>query len=87
MVRKKLSINRYELAILKVIHDSRRPMSINEIAEKAGISWITCRKYIQKLYRKEYIKKNRGKRNSWDLNYTLIFGKWKLIQSEEYEKF
>ena len=75
MVRKKPLINNYELLILKAIHDSRRPLSINEIAEKAGISWITCRKYIQKLYRKKYIRKNRGKRNTWDLNYTLIFKK------------
>jgi len=46
---KKPSFNRQEREILRVLYESRKPMSIREIAEKANMSWVTAKKHLKKL--------------------------------------
>ena len=53
---KKPSFNRQEREILRVLYESRKPMSVREIAEKADMSWVTVKKYLKKL----------EKRGLWD---------------------
>lgn len=55
--KKRTIYNRQEKAIMKVLYDSRRPMSIREIAEKAHMSWTTARKYIHQLEKKGWLEK------------------------------
>jgi len=58
--RKKTSkFNRQEKAIIKTLYDTRRPMSIKEIANKSHMSWITARKYIKKLEDKGWITEDK----------------------------
>jgi len=52
---KKNYFNKNEKAILKVLYDARRYMPIREIADKAGMSWVTVRNYIKKLKEKGVI--------------------------------
>jgi len=56
MPNKKTYFNKNEKAILKVIYDSRRFMTIRDIAKKADLSWVTTRKYLKKLQEKGYVK-------------------------------
>lgn len=53
----KPSFNRQEKAILKVTAEARRPMSIKEVAEKAHMSWTTAKKYMLKLEKRGWLKK------------------------------
>ena len=46
-----------EKSIIKVLHDENRWMSIKEVAEKANISWVTARKYLEKLIKDGVIEK------------------------------
>jgi len=55
MPKKKPSFNRQEKAILKVLFEHRRPMSIRELAEKTNMSWVTAKKYIKKLKERGWI--------------------------------
>ena len=56
MPKKKNYFNKHEKAILKVIYDSRRAMTIREIAEKTHISWVTAKKYLKKLVDRGFIQ-------------------------------
>lgn len=82
-------LNRYEGAILKVLHSSMRPMSTREISEKTGISWVTVKKYLQDMAEKKELVKRREtaktgilsrffgatrQRTEWELNREGIFG-------------
>ena len=49
MANKKPHFNRQEKAILKVLFTERRYMSINEIADKSHMSWVTARKHLKRL--------------------------------------
>lgn len=55
MPKKKSHFNRQEKAILKVIYDSRRTMTIREIAKKAHMSWVTAKKYLKRLKARGYL--------------------------------
>lgn len=41
--------NKQERAILKVLYEARRTMTIRDIAEKSGMSWVTAKKYLKRL--------------------------------------
>jgi len=55
MPDKKSHFNKHEKAILKVIYDSRRAMTIREIAKKSSISWVTAKKYLKRLKDRGYL--------------------------------
>ncbi len=48
--------NRQEKAILKVLYEERRNLSLREIAEKTHMSWVTVRKYVDQLTKKGWIQ-------------------------------
>ncbi len=50
-----------ERLILKVIHDERSPLSIRGIAKKAGLSWITTKKYLKILKNKGWVLEEQEK--------------------------
>jgi len=54
---KKPILKPQERAIIKVLHDENRWMSIKEVADKAKISWVTARKYLEKLFKNGVIEK------------------------------
>lgn len=58
----KLLLNGYERAILKALHSSMRPMSAREVSEKAGISWVTARKYLRRLAEKGLVEESSGEK-------------------------
>ena len=45
----KTQFNKIEKAIIKVLAQHRGELSIKEIANRAGVSWVTARKYLKKL--------------------------------------
>lgn len=49
-LKKKPLFNHFEVAIIKEIGKNRRFMTTNEISKNTGISWITCQKYIDRLF-------------------------------------
>jgi DNA-binding transcriptional ArsR family regulator len=63
-----------ERAIILVIYEAQRPMSIKEIAEKTDMSWITIRGWLKVLYSKGFVVKRKSGNSSkkWALNYDLI---------------
>ena len=56
MPKKKSHFNRQEKVILKILHESRRPMAIREVAEKTQMSWVTAKKYLIKLKERGFIE-------------------------------
>ena len=48
-------LNKQEKLILQTLYRARRFMSIKEIAEKAGMSWVTAKKYLKSLEDKKWI--------------------------------
>ena len=53
MKKKKPEFNAKERAILQAINKSRRGLTIYEVSQKTGISWITAKKYIKYLKKSE----------------------------------
>lgn len=62
MVKKK-SNHIYEKHIKKVLSRARRPLTTNQLAEKAGVTWKTAKKYAARLNRNGKIKKKRISKN------------------------
>ncbi len=60
--KKKPPFNRYEREIIKLSFGTGRPMSTKEIADKADMSWVTSRKYVNRLKRKNWLKAVQPKR-------------------------
>ncbi len=56
MHKKKPHFNSKEKAIMKVLYDSRRQMTIREISILTKLSWVTIRKYLKVLREKDYVK-------------------------------
>ncbi len=56
MPKKKPHFNRQEKAILKVLYDSHRTMSINEVADKSHMCWVTARKYLRILVQRGFLE-------------------------------
>lgn len=42
-------LNKTEIAIARVLLHERRPLTISEISRKANISWVTAKKYVERL--------------------------------------
>jgi len=62
MSEKKL--NTKEKAILKVLHENKRPLTISKVARLAGISWNTAEKYLDEFHDREWIVKyQKGERH------------------------
>jgi len=57
----KTNFNRQERAILKVAFEEQRVMSVKEIAEKAQMSWVTARKYVENLLKRGWLLSNSRK--------------------------
>jgi len=55
-MKKKPKFNRQEKAILKVVFEEQRTMSIKEIAEKAHMSWPTAKKYVERLAKRGWLE-------------------------------
>jgi len=80
---KKPIFNTKEKVILLAIGKYRRFLSTSEIAKETGISWITCKKYIDKLYNEGIIarqyphtgKRTYEKKPKFRLNFEEIYGK------------
>lgn len=51
----KPKLNKYEQAILQVLAQAHRPMSIREIAGATHMSWATARKYLAQLVEKKLL--------------------------------
>ena len=49
-----------EEAILKVLYEEQRFMSVEEIAKESGLSWQTVKKSLFKLRDKGIVKKQDG---------------------------
>lgn len=58
---KKRYFTKNERLILKVVHDRRSPLTIREIAKKAGLSWVTTKKYLKILTKKGWIVEKKEK--------------------------
>ncbi len=56
MPKKKPHFNRQEKAILKVLYDSNRTMSIKEVADKSHMSWVTAKKYLKILVQRGFLE-------------------------------
>ena len=54
MTKRKSRFSRKEKAIMRVLYEARKPMSIREISEKADMSWVTVRKYLNTLERRGF---------------------------------
>lgn len=68
-----MTLTKSELLILKAMHQTHSPMSINEISEKSLISWVVVKKYLPRLQKKGYIEVIQdGERNYYKFNYDRI---------------
>ena len=53
---KKPYFNKHERDILALLYKERRPLSVKEIAETLGISWVTAKKWAKALHEKKLVK-------------------------------
>lgn len=60
MPKTKPKFNKQERIILQLLYKNVRGFTINEIAEKTGLSWVTVRKYLRKLKEKGVIYNKDG---------------------------
>lgn len=64
---------RQEKLILKVLFENRRCMSLKEIAEEAHMSWVTSRKYVERLTKRGWVIKEKKKiRGCFIFNYSKL---------------
>jgi len=65
--KNKRRLNPYERTILDILRNARRPLSTREIAEYGGMSWLTAKRYLERLYRqrKTLHTKKKGKTRLW----------------------
>lgn len=55
MPKKKSQLNSKEMAIIMTIHKHGGKMSAHEISEITGISYVTVKKYLEKLKKEEVL--------------------------------
>ena len=64
---------KFETLILQVTYKARRPMSIREMAKKADLSWVTCRKYAKDLIDRKWLLWDKsGKRKKVVFNFKRL---------------
>ena len=61
--------NVYEERIIRVLGQTDRGLTINEVATEAGISWITAREHLDILEGKGIVQRSKGLRVVWRLNF------------------
>jgi DNA-binding IclR family transcriptional regulator len=54
MAKKRL-FNKQEAEIIRITFASRRAMNLKEIADKTDMSWVTVRKYVNILVKREWL--------------------------------
>ncbi len=68
-----MAFSLYDEKIIIILGQNVRPLSINEIAKAAGISWITVKKHIRLLSSRGIIKQIKtSKRALWKLNLPYL---------------
>ena len=84
MPKKKSHFNRQEKAILRVIYQSRRFMTIRDIAEKSSMSWVTAKKYVNKLLKDGILIDKQEKNGSIEIKHKFPRYKfnYELIKKE-----
>jgi len=56
-MKKKPIFNSKEKLILHTIGRHRKLLTINEVSSETGISWITCKKYLEKFFEDGLLEK------------------------------
>lgn len=59
MANKKNLLHKTERAILQLLDKSNTPLSTNEIADQLEISYMTAKKYLSYLQKKNLIQKSK----------------------------
>ena len=55
-----------EKQIVNVLYYANKPLSTSDIAKRSGLSWVTAKKYLVKLYGKKLLRrKTKGKSVYW----------------------
>lgn len=62
------SLSPKERKVLNVLYAALRPLNTNQISDRADMSWQTTKKYLERLYGKEYLRrKKKGNATYWRL--------------------
>ena len=72
---KKNRFNKFEKEIISNLYQNRRSMSLRELSKVSGSSWVTTKKYAQKLSNKKIIKVYNvkgSKRKKAKFNFNII---------------
>jgi hypothetical protein len=69
LARKIRKLSPYERAINDVLRNARRPLSTREVAEYGDMSWLTAKKYLNRLNtkRRTVHSKKKGRTRLWYL--------------------
>lgn len=64
---KRKKLNPFERAAFDVLKNARRPLSTNEVAYFADMSWSTAKKHLGRLYKKRNSvhTKKKGQSRLW----------------------
>jgi response regulator of citrate/malate metabolism len=53
-------------SILTILYNAQKPLTTNDIAKRAGIAWITAKKYLQEMLTNNVLRTGRkGKSIFW----------------------
>lgn len=67
--------NSFSDAILADLYKARRPLTMKQISERTGISWITVKTEISKLHEERKISpKRKGSRVYWEISTDSVGG-------------
>ena len=71
---KKRRFNRYESGIIRALYRKRRPMSLREISKVADSSWVTTRKYTNRLVKRNIavLRTGKLKRPKISFNFNIL---------------
>lgn len=61
MPKKKPILRPIERDIIKLLDKRLEPLSVNEVAEELGISYVTANKYLKELAKKKILEEVDGK--------------------------
>ena len=63
--------SRSEEQIIKAMFRGRRPMSVKEISESSGVSWITVKERLDELKDDGVVRKYKSKRRRTDEKHKI----------------
>ena len=71
---KKRRFNEYERGIIGALYRERRPMSLREISKASNSSWVTTKKYTNRLVGRNIavFKTGRLKRQKVSFNFDIL---------------